>query len=505
MLKKLLAGLLISTIMISSFSGCGKNVDINKTTKGETESSTNIDIFEDEKENSDDAESDIDTDSEMVKMDYRTEPNTPDELAYAAYQRYLDNGNFEEHSYEFVYIDDDDIPELVIGLNLGVLALSYHDGEVIQLCYSSASFFDYNERQGYFRYGGMYREDYYAKLSNGSLEVIAYYEPILNGAEYSGENSYYIGSGDSGKEVTKDEYDSYILSLGSFSSLLDEGIKYSSMYEAYNSFKGISERQTFSEDDAWKEAYFNSYEFGDYETTKYYMVDPNKDGIPEVIMYDVDCNFIYTLDKFNGVNELGNGEIISIGNNSIYTEKGMLPQLNSTTITEYKYFEESKSWSADNQFVIELDDTYYKDLPGIVGEELKSDSQYCSYSVNGKEYNSYDEAANAFSSEYANGDIQETNSFYYESYNYDRFRQAICDYGLEIYEPLMYQVTKFEFRDGKLNIAADTAPKLEDDRLQSLDISYPIALDCKWYTMFFASPFCRKLQNKNVGCCKTVL
>jgi Holliday junction resolvasome RuvABC ATP-dependent DNA helicase subunit len=23
--------------------------------------------------------------------------------------------------------------------------------------------------------------------------------------------------------------------------------------------------------------------------------------------------------------------------------------------------------------------------------------------------------------------------------------------------------------------------------------------------LFFASPFCRKLQNKNVGCCKTVL
>lgn len=25
------------------------------------------------------------------------------------------------------------------------------------------------------------------------------------------------------------------------------------------------------------------------------------------------------------------------------------------------------------------------------------------------------------------------------------------------------------------------------------------------YTVFFARPFCRKLQNKNVGCCKTVL
>ena len=27
----------------------------------------------------------------------------------------------------------------------------------------------------------------------------------------------------------------------------------------------------------------------------------------------------------------------------------------------------------------------------------------------------------------------------------------------------------------------------------------------KTYNLFFASPFCRKLQNKNVGCCKTVL
>lgn len=27
----------------------------------------------------------------------------------------------------------------------------------------------------------------------------------------------------------------------------------------------------------------------------------------------------------------------------------------------------------------------------------------------------------------------------------------------------------------------------------------------KVFDMFFASLFCRKLQNKNVGCCKTVL
>ena len=27
----------------------------------------------------------------------------------------------------------------------------------------------------------------------------------------------------------------------------------------------------------------------------------------------------------------------------------------------------------------------------------------------------------------------------------------------------------------------------------------------EWEKVFFASPFCRKLQNKNVGCCKTVL
>ena len=32
------------------------------------------------------------------------------------------------------------------------------------------------------------------------------------------------------------------------------------------------------------------------------------------------------------------------------------------------------------------------------------------------------------------------------------------------------------------------------------DIIEPIYIE-----LFFASPFCRKLQNKNVGCCKTVL
>ena len=42
-----------------------------------------------------------------------------------------------------------------------------------------------------------------------------------------------------------------------------------------------------------------------------------------------------------------------------------------------------------------------------------------------------------------------------------------------------------------------TPPELSRDQLTILQESME--------NLFFASPFCRKLQNKNVGCCRTVL
>lgn len=486
MIKKFLFGVILSVMMISSLSGCGKTDDKSESYKNNTESGADIDLF---KNKDDKKETLIKEDAEdTILDDFRTEPNTPEELAYVAYEEYLNDGSYGEiTSYEFVYIDDDDIPELVMIPGNGCLALSYYNGKVVQLCYSSATFFDYVERQGYFRYGGMYREDYYGRLSSEQVEVVAYYNPVRDtDGNYTENKTYYLGSVENSKEVSKDEYDAYISSLGDFTSLLDDGIKYTSMYDAYKALVGISDEETFSEDEAWKEAYYNSHEFFDDEYTDYYIFDPNCDNIPEVIMEDVDGGReVYYLDKFNKLNSLGYGYPVYEGDNgNIYIVSGAFQQVDDRTITEYKYFEESGSWSASNQFEIILDDDWSSS--GSDGQDVYTNSELCSYKVNGKDYSSYDEAVNAFSSEYAKGEIKEIKTYegYYNSYNYSQFKQAILDYGLETYEPLMYQVTKFEFKDGRLDVVADNAPKLEDDSLQSFEISYPIAADCKWYSKF---------------------
>ncbi len=493
MIKKFLFGVILSVMMISSLSGCGKTDDKSESYKNNTESGADIDLF---KNKDDKKETLIKEDAEdTILDDFRTEPNTPEELAYVAYEEYLNDGSYGEiTSYEFVYIDDDDIPELVMVPGNGCLALSYHNGEVVQLCYSSATFFDYVERQGYFRYGGMYREDYYGRLSSEQVEVVAYYNPVRDtDGNYTENKTYYLGSIENSKEVSKDEYDAYISSLGDFTSLLDDGIKYTSMYDAYKALVGISDEETFSEDEAWKEAYYNSYEFYDDVTTEYYIVDPNNDGIPEVIMEDVDgAKKIFYLDKFNTLRDLGWGYPIYEGaSGCIYIGTEISPQqiMNNAVFTEYDYSEETGTWVANNQLEIALDDDWEERLPGGYDNsegQLFKDSDYCSYKVNGKDYSSYEEAANAFSKEYAGGAVQEINTYNgnYKSYNYNQFKQAILDYGLETYEPLMYQVTKFEFKDGRLDVVADNAPKLENDSLQSFEISYPIAADCKWYSKF---------------------
>ncbi len=500
-------------MVISSLCGCGKSEDNAEIQENNTEVIEDSD-FKEEKDDS--TENEINTESETsieneteeiisentdekisdeVVGDFRTEPNTPEELAYAAYEKYLMDGSYGSiTSYEFVYIDDDDIPELVMVPSNGCLALSYHDGEVIQLCYSSATFFGYVERQGYYYYGGMYKEDNYGMLSEGETKIVAYYEPILDNTTYTGENRYYIGNMENGEEVSKDKYDSYIKSLGDFNNMLEGGVKWTNMYDAYKAFKGISDDAANSDDEAWKEAYINSYEFQDDEYTHYYVINPNQDNIPEVIMEDVDGGReVYYLDKFNKLNSLGYGNpIYEGGGGSIYIVSGAFQQIANRTITEYMYYDETGSWSSANQFEIILDTDWNSRIPGdydYSDNNLYKDSAYCSYKVNGKDYSSYDEAANEFSQEYASGDIQEINAYEnnYKLYNYSSFRQAILDYGFEIYEPLMYQVMKFEFANGKLNVVADTAPKLENEYLQPFEISYPIGIDCKWYEAFECS------------------
>ena len=194
----------------------------------------------------------------------------------------------------------------------------------------------------------------------------------------------------------------------------------------------VTTESTTNENGEWKEAYCNYTGFLDDEFgCEYVIVDPNNDGIPEVFRTNIDYFSIYSLDKFNTVSELGFGEVISVGNGSIYTEKGMLPQVDTTTITMYRFSEETGSWYADNQLVITLDSSYYNSSMSLSWDELKKSDEYCSYKVGDKEFDNYEEAAKAFSEDYASGKyekiVRESGSF--EFYDYETFIKKIKSYG----------------------------------------------------------------------------
>ena len=420
--------------------------------------------------------------------DFRTEPNTPDEIAYVAYEKYLSSKNYTNCGhYNFEYIDSDEYPELLI--EFPALGLSYQNGEVIELGDCLGDFFAYSKGTGYFLHmGAEVGTSTFEKITGGKTEVIAH-----SIKDYSDDSlvkfnySFYVGE----KNVSEEDYNNYISSLGEFEYLSEAPNARENIFDAYKSFKGMADDVTFSEDEAWKEAYYNCHEFYNEETMNYFITDANKDGVPEIVMEDVDgsCKFFYE-DKFNNVNDLEwCGHIYEGKSGSIYTDNKSEQVMLNRTITKYDYYDEMSSWSANNQFEIILDDDWNKRIPGDYNysdDRLYKDSEYCSYKVNGKDYSSYDEAANAFSQEFGSGDIQDINDYEgnYKSYNYNNFRQAILDYDLEIYSPLMYQVSRFEFADGKLNVVADTAPKMEDESLRGFEISFPLASDCKWYESF---------------------
>lgn len=79
MIKKFLFGVILSVMMISSLSGCGKTDDKSESYKNNTESGADIDLF---KNNDDKKETLIKEDAEdTILDDFRTEPNTPEKLA----------------------------------------------------------------------------------------------------------------------------------------------------------------------------------------------------------------------------------------------------------------------------------------------------------------------------------------------------------------------------------------------------------------------------------------
>ena len=491
MAKKFVAGVILSAMVISSLSGCGKSEDKTETKKNTTESGTTGGLVEEKVDSTDDKSEEItsektdDNSSNEVTGDFRTVPNTPEEQAYVAYQEYLDDKGYKSCGhYNFEYIDNDEYPELLV--EFPALGLSYKNGAVIELGDSLGNYFAYTKGTGYFLHmGAEAGTSTYEKITDGETEVLAY--SIKEHSDDSvSDFTYKFFVGDN--EVPEEKYNEYISSLGEFEYLSEASDARESMLDAYKAFKDLPEDLVLSDDEAWKDAYYSSYEFADDEYTRYYVIDPNKDGIPEVIMENVDGGRdVYYLDKFNKLNSLGYGNPVFEGNSgSIYISGGVFQEIHDRTITEYKYYAETGSWSAVNQFEIILDDDWNLRIPegyNYSDNHLYKDSEYSSYKVNGKEYDSYDEAVNTFSQEYAAGDIKEVNvsEGNYEQYNYNNFRRAILDYGLETHEAYLFQVSEFEYSDGKLNIVADSAPKLELEDVQEFNISYPISEDCRWY------------------------
>lgn len=473
MLKRILVTVL-SITMLLSLSACAKTEEDNTNVTDPTVGADSDKEISDNDEDISDNDEDI-SDKDIINSDYRTEPNTKEEEAIAAYLKYLKENDFEDmYNYEFVYIDEDDIPELVAYPGAGCLALSYYNGEVIRLCYSSATFFDYVEKQGYFHYGGMYREDFYERLSYGQSELMAYYEPVLNGAEYTGDNIYYIGNMDNNKEVSKDEYDTYISSLG-YTDTEHHNEMNDNLYKAYLALKGIDDNNSANLDEEWKRAYFDYMDFENTENppeyVSYSLIDANNDSIPELFVADIDANAIYAIDKLNNVTELGYGFDISVTDGgSIIIMDGYIPQTNDMTFTEYKYYAEASTWIGENQLSIDAKDDFSTSYMSSGYDTLYKDPDLCSYKVNGKDYSSYDEAVRNFSYEYADGKFKtiNLNEGNYEFYDYWELKDKIVDYGLYSYKVNCAKLSEFEFEKGKLTVKGD-----------AIDISYPIAKECK--------------------------
>ena len=152
--------------------------------------------------------------------------------ALVAYYNYISNldkyNEYQEYfSYKLVYVDDDDIPELVVMPCNGCIMCTYKDGEVIQLVNSSTSWLNYIEKCGDYQYGGMLAGEFCAKLEDGMGEVVAYRMSKRDEEGYF-TGVYYVDDA----EVSEEDYQDYLDSLPyDYVSATED--MYSSIYEAY--------------------------------------------------------------------------------------------------------------------------------------------------------------------------------------------------------------------------------------------------------------------------------
>lgn len=145
----------------------------------------------------------------------------------SAYMDYVENGNFDSDAYcgySFIYLDNDEIPELVIHgsyVAAGNIICSYYNGLISELQTAS---FSYLEKQGLLcnSDGNMgYYYDIVYSLENGEFTKIAE-------GNYGDDGDYW-----NGEQVTADEYHNALAQVYNEENAIYDSENYSSISEAY--------------------------------------------------------------------------------------------------------------------------------------------------------------------------------------------------------------------------------------------------------------------------------
>lgn len=172
--------------------------------------------------------------------------NSMIEFALIAYQKYIDG--FEIQGCELIYLDEDDIPELVFTRDDYYYVLTYKNYAVLEsdwlIIYSYGKMY-YRERKGEFMFERTFDTDcesFYFTLVDGNFSQIGGADCYEN---YNGSITYDVFNN---FNVSKATYDSYRASFGTYDKSVD--FKYSSVDEAYENFSEVT-YETFSTYEAY--------------------------------------------------------------------------------------------------------------------------------------------------------------------------------------------------------------------------------------------------------------
>lgn len=193
--------------------------------------------------------------------------NSVIEFALIAYQKYIEG--FVIHGCELIYLDEDDIPELVFISDNYYYVLTYKNYAVLEshwfIIYSYGKMY-YRERKGEFMFERTFDTDcedsisFYFTSLDGNISHIggveSFYFTLVDGnfSQIGGADCYENYNGSitydlfNNFNVSKATYDSYRVSFGTYDKSVD--FKYSSVDEAYENFSEVT-YETFSTYEAY--------------------------------------------------------------------------------------------------------------------------------------------------------------------------------------------------------------------------------------------------------------